>query len=199
MENVSITITNECFSDFIALVELIIEIVALIIGGIKVFQFFDEYKAKKFDATFGYYANLRVYIKRLRNLTTTNNIEPLGNIFLLSANEHIQKKGFEDLAKELSDLSNKFLDYLCLKSEQIPIAESKDEAKRWNNLIDTLSNYLTDFILYDTGAYVVELSDEECVKEYHKKFLKTLDAIDVLINDDIEKIWGDIEASKSNF
>lgn len=187
--------SGDLFANSIAFVELIIAIFTISFGGVKVSQFFAEYKSKKLNAVFGYYANLRMFMKRLKRLTTNSNNEPLGNIYLLSAETEISTKGkgYEDIAKKLSNLANEFLQYLSTKPEQIPVADCKEDADDWNNLIENLSDFLSDFFLYNTGVYLPQLNSENAVRKYHTNLIELINEINKLIEDSSEDCWEEIE------
>ena len=96
-------VESDFFANFVSLLELIIAVVTIIIGGEKVKEFIHEYKRKRVNAIFGFYVNLGYFIKRIRPLIMNDSGKPMKTLYLLSSSEDIQKqaKGFEQIGNKL--------------------------------------------------------------------------------------------------
>lgn len=176
-------IGSDVVANSISFFSLIIAIIALCIGGKKVNEILNEYRQKQRSAIFGYHSNLKVFIMRLKRLISDAQGNPIGTLYLFSAEDILQKKGngYEHMAEKLSDLSQNFLDYLSFESNQIPASMNRTGDEEWDESIEKLVEYLTDFLLYDTKSYISTLDSEDAVNKYHKSLVKTLDKLVSLI------------------
>ena len=116
------SISSDLFANVLSFLELLVALVALVMGVDKVSELIKQYNNRKNNSIFGFHANLKIYIKRIRKMTTNNNKEPLKTLYLLSPIEKIRAsaKGYENFSIRLCDVSHKLLDFLSSKSEQIP-------------------------------------------------------------------------------
>lgn len=176
-------ISSDFFSNIISLLELICTFVALVIGMEKVSELIREHSKRKRQAIFSYHINLKIYIRRLKKLLSDSNNNPLKTLYFFSADERIRNeaKGYERLAEDLYDLSKDFLNYLSSKPEQIPAVTSQD-IKNWDALIEELVEYLTDFVLYQSGVSLPNMNTKEKIKKYHKDVLENFNQITKMIN-----------------
>lgn len=186
--------SSDIFANLISFFSLIIAIIALLIGGFKVHKLLADFKTKKRNAVFGYYMNLKIFINRLIRLTINNQNEALGHIYLLSSNEELRDKykNCKDLSQKLSTLSEKFLDYLSSTSNQIPIADDEKEDENWNNLIDDLVGYLSDFLLFNSKVYLPNLNNVDSVNQYCRELNSLLQKLLCLIEKSKKDFWYEL-------
>ncbi len=177
-------ISSDFIANIIAFISLVITIVALVIGGKKVSEALEEYRKKKRAAVFSYHMNMKIFIMRLKRLVTNSEGEPIKSLYLFSSEEEIRQNGYgyEGMAERLVDLSKKLLDYLSTESDQIPASSTDADLEIWDNLIDKLVDFLSDFLLYNTDCYLAGFDYEEGIKEYHKEFIEVLDGMIDLIS-----------------
>ena len=144
----------------------------------------EEYRKKKRAAVFSYHMNMKIFIMRLKRLVTNSEGEPIKSLYLFSSEEEIRQNGYgyEGMAERLVDLSKKLLDYLSTESDQIPASSTDADLEIWDNLIDKLVDFLSDFLLYNTDCYLAGFDYEEGIKEYHKEFIEVLDGMIDLIS-----------------
>ncbi|MBP3457736.1 MAG: hypothetical protein J6K58_00825 [Lachnospiraceae bacterium] len=178
-------IASDFMANSISLFSLVVAIIAILIGGKKVSEVLLEYKRKRREAVFGYHINLKKYILRLKRLVSDNRCKPMESLYLFSSNEEIRKKGagYESLGIQLSNLAQKFLDYLSTESNQIPACMKNCKIEEWDILIDKLVHFLVDFLLFETRSYLPEFDTEENVDKYHDKLVEVLDNILLLIEE----------------
>ena len=194
LETIFEFISTDYFSNVISFLGLVVTLMTIYIGGNKVSEFYEEYKKKQYNALFGYYTNLKYYILRLKKVTTTSSNVPLGCVYLLSSNESVKNlgNGCESVAQKLSLLSQEILSYLCNHPEQIPIGKSKEDVTLWNNLIEQLIQYLSNFVFINTDINLPELNTKESADEYHKNFISILDQITNMIDLTYGDFCGDV-------
>lgn len=177
-------ISSDCFANLISFFSLIAALIALFIGGKKVSEALLEYQRKKSAAVFSYHINMKVFIIRLKRLISTSQHKPMKNLFLFSSEDkiHAEGIGYEKIAERLVDLSQKILDYLSTKPNQIPASITDNETKQWDSLIEELINYLADFLLYNTDSYLPQFDNIEGIESYYKSLMNVLDNMLVLID-----------------
>ena len=143
----------------------------------------EEYKRKKRTAVFSYHMNMKIFIMRLKRLVTNSEGKPIKSLYLFSSEDEIRENGigYEKMAERLVDLSKKMLDYLSTESDQIPASSTDEDIETWDCLIDKLVDFLSDFLLYDTDAYLAGFDNKQGIDDYHKEFIKVLDDIIKLI------------------
>lgn len=185
------SMSSDFFANIISLFEFICTLLALLIGVEKVSELLREHNKMKRQAIFSYHINLKIYIRRIKKLLSDSQNYPLKTLYFFSPIDDIRSEGqgYERLVEDLYDLSKDFLSYLSSKSDQIPAAES-NKIKQWNGLIETLVDYLTDFTLYKSGAYIPTLRNHEGIKLYHDNVLKNLNDIINMIQE-LEKEYID--------
>lgn len=185
---------NGIGSDFVAnilsLGSLVVAIIALIIGGKKVSEALEEYKRKKRAAVFSYHVNMKIFIMRLKRLITDSQCKPTKSLYLYSGETQIQEMGigYEKMAEGLVDLSQRMLNYLSTESDQIPASTEVSDVEEWDNLIDSLVDFLSDFLLYGTDSYLPDFDNEEHIVNYHVKLTKVLDDMLRLIEQSKENL-----------
>ena len=187
-------IGSDVVANAISFSSVMVAILALCIGGKKVNEILNEYKKKQRNAIFGYHSNLNIFIMRLKRLISDSQGKPISVIYLFSGEEKLRRKGngYERIADNLCKLSHEFLDYLSLESEQIPATINTLEDEEWDNLIEILVEYLTDFVLYETNAYISKLDSEESIEMYHRNLIQILDQLLCLIKSVKEKFRHDL-------
>lgn len=188
-------ISSDFFANVLSFLELLIALVAFVMGVDKVSKLIKQYNNQKNSAIFSFHVNLKIYIKRIRKLTTNNKEAPLKTLYLLSPNEKIrcETEGYENLALELCDISHKLLDFLSSKSEQIPATNDYSKIGEWNKLIESLVDILLDFTLLNTGAYLPAFKDIDGINNYHRKLTEVLKKIEEMIDDVESKYIQDLE------
>lgn len=193
-------VKSECFANVISLLELVIAIIALIIGGRKVSELFEEFAKRKREAIFGYYTNINHYIKRIVPLISDNNEKHLGTLFLLSANEDLRKanSGLNIIGKKLSMVANECLQYLSAESMQVPIANTNEERLEWKAKIDNLIDILNQFFLIGSEIYIPSLSDEKAVELHYEEVKKLLDNIQESIENETNIFFNMVESQSKN-
>lgn len=185
---------SDFFANLISLLELILAIVTIIIGGEKVKEFIQEYKRKRVSATFGFYVNLGYFIKRLRPLIVNDSGKPMKTLYLLSPSDEIQKqaKGFEQLGNKLSTVAYECLQYLSTEANQVPPSDYNVERAVWKNEIDVFVDYLNQFYLIGSGIHLPTLESEDGVISYCNKILSILDNIERKANKAREDFYQDM-------
>ncbi|MCL2284341.1 MAG: hypothetical protein FWC26_13575 [Fibromonadales bacterium] len=179
-------------SDFFAnIVSFLAFLIAIIIGSRKVSEILFEFNIRKCNAVFSYHANLKIYIRRLTRIISDDQGEPTHTLYLLSPNSELRDCGcgYEPHAKSLSILSEKFLDYLSAKSEQIPVANSKYEDDEWTISMEKLVNFLLDFCLYGSESYLPNLNTKDKIEKYHNDLTILLNRITELLNGMRSEFW----------
>lgn len=153
-------------------------------GGKMVTEILRKYNIQRQQAIFGYHVNLKVYIQRLKRLVGNIPGDPMLSLYLFSADENLRSKasGCEMLATNIARLSQDMLEYLSTNPDQIPASMTEEEFKTWDNLIEDLINFLSDFLFYDTGLYLSEFGSMEKISEYHDRLINNLDQIVSLID-----------------
>lgn len=185
---------NSISSDFVANIlsfgSLVVAIAALVIGGKKVSEALEEYKRKKRTAVFSYHTNMRIFIMRLKRLVTDSQSKPSKSMYLYSSETQIREMGigYEKMAEKLANLSQKMLDYLSTESDQIPASSEVADVEEWDNLMDGLVGFLSDFLLYDTNSYLPDFDNEENIANYHNELTRILDSMSELIEQSKENL-----------
>lgn len=185
---------NSIGSDFVANIfsfgSLVVAIIALVIGGKKVSEVLEEYKRKKRTAVFSYHANMKIFIMRLKRLVTDSQCKPTKSLYLYSGETRVREMGigYEKMAEKLVDLSQKMLDYLSTESDQIPASSEVSDVEEWDDLIDGLVDFLSDFLLYGTESYLPDFDNEEHIVNYHVELTRILDDMLCLIEQSKENL-----------
>lgn len=189
---------NSISSDFAANIlsfgSLVVAIVALVIGGKKVSEALEEYKRKKRTAVFSYHANMRIFIMRLKRLITDSQSKPSKSLYLYSSETQIREmgNGYEKMAEKLANLSQKMLDYLSTESDQIPASSGVADVEEWDKLMDSLVDFLSDFLLYGTNSYLPDFDNEENIANYHNELTKILEGMFDLIKQSKENLKSEM-------
>lgn len=188
-------ISSDFFANILSFLELLIALVAFVMGVDKVSEFIKQYNNKKNNAIFSFHINLKIYIKRIRKLTTNNTQAPLKTLYFLSPNEKTrdEAKGYENLSKELCNISHNLLDFLSSKSEQIPATDDYSKIGVWNESIEKLVDNLLDFTLLGTGAYLPDFNDLDGINKYHGDLIEVLNKIEKMIDVVESKYIQDLE------
>lgn len=176
-------ISNDFFANSISLLGLILSAVTIFVGGIKVSEALREYNQKKRAAVFSYHINMKIFIMRLKRLVSNNQGRPLKSLYLFSSINSIREQGngYEKVAELLFQLSKEMLDYLSTEPNQIPASISNSECLEWDQLIAKLVNYLTDFLLYNSDAYLPQFDEEKGIVDYHNELMSILNRLLELI------------------
>lgn len=176
-------IGSNYFANVLSFLEFIVALTALVIGGKKVSELISEYNARKHQAIFSYHINLKIYIKRIKKLTTDNTGAPLKTLYQLSSIKVLrdESNGYETLSKNLYNISQNFLNYLSSTSEQIPATDDYSKIKKWDALLEKMVDFLLDFTLYGSGAYLPSLKDTNSIIAYHHDLINTLTNIEKMI------------------
>lgn len=188
-------VSSDFFVNFVSLLELILAIVTIIIGGEKVKEFIHEYKRKRVSATFGFYVNLGYFIKRLRPLIVNDSGKPMKTLYLLSSSESVrnQANGFEQIGDKLSALAYECLQYLSTEANQIPPSDYNEaERKTWKKEIDVFVDYLNQFYLIGSGIHLPTLESEAGIINYCNGIQNILDNIEKKAKKAIEDFYQDM-------
>lgn len=192
-------VESDFFANFVSLLELIIAVVTIIIGGAKVKEFIHEYKRKRVNAIFGFYVNLGYFIKRIRPLIMNDSGKPMKTLYLLSSSEDIQKqaKGFEQIGNKLSAVAYECLQYLSTEANQIPPSDYDDSQRmEWKNEIDIFVDYLNQFYLIGSGIHLPTLETEDGIINYCKKIQDILNNIERKAKKATEDFYRDMMNEK---
>lgn len=190
---------TDFFANLVSLLELILAVITIIIGGEKVKEFIHEYKRKRVNATFGFYVNLGYFIKRLRPFIMNDSGKPMKTLYLLSPSDEIQKqaKGFERLGDKLSTVAYECLQYLSTEANQIPPSDSNDEERiEWRNEIDIFIDYLNQFCLIGSGIHLPTLESENGIIKYCNEIQNTMDNIEKKAKKATEDFYRDMTKEK---
>jgi hypothetical protein len=190
-------IGSDFFANIIAFVSLIIAGIAIYIGSRKASEILSEYNAKKLNAIFSYHTNLDIYILRLKRLISDSQGHPLSSLYYFSTDEKIKGKGSKKTSKRLGDFAENFLNYLSSKSEQIPAATTEEEEHEWDIHLIKLTNYLSDFLLYDSNAAIPHLDNNDDIQIYLDNILTILNEISNLIKREKRRFRTEISRNNS--
>lgn len=188
------SVGSDFYANITATIELIVAVIALLIGGEKVSEFITEYKRKRMEAIFGFYTNLGFFIKRIRPLIAADDDTPLETLYLLSPTDELKSiKGYDILAEKLSAVSYECLQYLSSKADQIPPAHNKDERNLWKKNLDIFVNYLNQFYLIGSGISLPNLEDEKGIEIYYQGIKLVFDQIEKKVEDETVKFYEQME------
>lgn len=193
-------IGNDCFANTISLLELIIAIIALFVGGKKVSELLEEFAKRRREAIFGYYTNLNYFIKRIIALISDNNNNHLGTLYLLSIDEPLREEnnGLNVLGDKLSQVANECLHYLSVQSSQIPPANTDQERINWKKKIDNLVDILNQFCFIGSKIYIPNLLNRDSVDNYYNDVKNLLCEIQTDIEKETSDFFHDIENESQN-
>ena len=187
-------IESDFYSNIVSTFELLVAIIALIIGGKKVYEIITDYKKKQRDAVFGYYVNLECFINRIIPLIISDDGKPLRTLYILSPNNELNSKTVnEDLYDKLSSVSLECLHYLSVASGQIPPAMNYSEWVIWKTTLKELVDCLTQFSLVKSDNHLPGLESEEGIMEYYKTINKTFTKIMRMIDVQTKKFFDVLE------
>lgn len=195
IQNINIyeIVGSDFYANTISTIELFVAIITIVIGGKKVNELLVEYKRKRVEATFGFYTNLGYFVKRIRPLISTDDKKPLNTFNLLSPNESIREKGYQELGKKIRQVSFECLQYLSSKSNQVPPANNNTERKEWKENIDAFVVYLNQFYLIGSGVFLPNLSTDDGILNYYKGISGVLDYIEKKVEDETSQLFVDMQ------
>lgn len=188
-------VNSDFFANIVSMLELILAVITVIIGGEKVKEFIHEYKRKRVNAIFGFYINLGYFIKRLRPLIMNDSGKPMKTLYLLSPSNEIQKqaKGFEQIGNKLSDVAYECLQYLSTEANQIPPSDYNDTQRmEWKKEIDVFVVYLNQFYLIGSGIHLPTLESEDGIINYCNKIRDILNDIEKKAEKATEDFYKDM-------
>lgn len=187
---------SDFFANLVSLLELILAVSTIIIGGEKVNEFLHEYKRKRVSAIFGFYVNLGYFIKRLRPLIVNDSGKPMKTLYLMSPLDEIQKKaeGFKQLGEKLSVVAYDCLQYLSTEANQVPPFDYNDaERMEWKKEIDAFTDYLNQFYLIGSGIHLPTLESEDGIITYCNEIRGVLDSIEKKAKKATEDFYQDMK------
>jgi hypothetical protein len=139
-------------------------------------------RTKRIDANFGYYTIIRLYIKRLKKLTSNTDGGVLKEtIYALSPNKNLRDQAIKGLACELKKTSDSFLSYLSSESNQCPPKEKKE----WNNNMTTLMDFLMDYSLIGY-VFPPAYNEENDIKDQHTSLMTAMNEIEMIITQELK-------------
>ena len=188
------SVGSDFYANITATIELIVAVIAILIGGEKVSEIITEYKRKRMEAIFGFYTNLGFFIKRIRPLIAADDDTPLETLNLLSPTDELKNiEGYNILAEKLSAVSYECLQYLSSKADQIPPTHNENERNLWKNNLDMFVNYLNQFYLIGSGISLPNLEDKEDIKIYYQEIKQVLDQIEKKVEEETTKFYEQTE------
>ena len=193
-------LSSNFYANIIATIELIVAILTIAIGGKKVLQLISEYKQKQREAVFGFYINLDYFIKRMKPLIFSDDGTPMKTLYVLSANEEINSMcGDTSFQEKLSNVALECLQYLSVKTNQIPPVDDFSEWNKWKRILDEFINYLNQFYLMGSDNHLPGLNSEEDLKNYCENVKMIFDQIDQKIEKETRKFFEDLKGEHDRY
>ncbi len=188
-------VAGSFFQHVVAFLSFLVALFVCIRGGKKVSELLKDFQHYRREAVFGYYTNLRCYLKRLRALIADNNGEHIGTLNLLSGNKQVAEKGgsVKGLAIKLSKVSNDLLNYLSTQSRQFPPGTNKEQREAWGEQIDSLILYLNEFSLMEDGITNPGLESVLDVQTYFVEIMTLFEKIERMVKEDTNLIMAEYD------
>ena len=158
------------FSGSIDLLDKIVKIVSTFLGIVLTilgFSFTHNYKKKREDAVFGFYAKLKVFLVQLQPKIGND----IRNIFYCryQGEQYKQKALANNEKMQLQQHIEKILDFLHSSNNQIP-ASSK-----WHENMDSLLKFLIQYSTLDKNPLVQPKNNGEEAKRAYKKINQVIE------------------------
>lgn len=191
---------SEFTANLIAVAALTTAIVALVKGGTKVSNIWQEHMRSKREAVFGYYMNLDCFLKRMLSLLEDNSHGHLGTLYSLSPDLRVRTagSGMSGLAEKLALVAQEMLQYLSVQKNQIPSGANAEERRKWRENINELVGYLNKFVLIHEGVYNPGFTSREAVDSYFNRFFVLAEKIHDRIEDETKTLLDMIESEENN-
>ena len=162
---------------------LLFSIFVFVYGALKVEKYLKIYKAKKLDATFSFYTNLDVLIRRLYlSISDYGDREPEGREDLKAGkrsnlvNYLWGEARLDGLAGNIALLEGTikdFLGFISTSREQIPPDVTEEELTKWNRERSRLIIFLNALMPktpHESPGY-----DQDCLETEHRELVGILD------------------------
>ena len=187
-------LSSDFYSNIISSLELIVGVIAIIVGGKKVLELISEFQKKQREAVFGFYINLGYFIKRIRPLVFSDDGSPLQTLYILSPNEELNSLcESSSLYNKLSNVAFECLQYLSSKADQIPPVNNLSDWIRWKKVLDSFVDYLNQFYLMGSDNYLPGLNSEKDIIDYCEQFGKILNQIELKIAQETGEFFNDLK------
>ena len=177
---------NKILKDNEPIINLIMS--SLGIGGAIVL--YGQYLVKKqHDAVFGFYANMRVFLKRLNvflgdNFSQSIIIVKLYTQSALKANTSSIPS--EEYVSAFSDLCCEFLNFLSNSKDNIPAKRGSEDFVNWFNSQLNIVELLQKGVLFKAN-YCGDYSDKVKLEEFYNQIKNDVNYIDSIIKKKIEE------------
>ena len=168
-------------------------IINLLIGSLGIggaIILYSEYLTKKqHEAVFGFYANMRVFLKRLNvflgdNFSQSIIIVKLYTQSALNANSSSTPS--EEYMSAFRDLCCEFLNFLSVSKDNIPAKRGSEDFVNWFKSQINIVELLQKGVLF-TVNYYGDYSDRNKLEEFYNQIKEDVDYIDGIIKDKIEE------------
>lgn len=177
---------NKVLKDNDAIINLFIS--SLGIGGAIVL--YSNYLAKKqHEAVFGFYANMRVFLKRLKVFLGDNFSESI--IIVKLYTESALKSNSSSIPSEeymcaFRDLCYEFLSFLSVSKDNIPAKHGSKDFVNWFKSQINIVELLQKGALF-TDNYFGDYSDRDKLEGFYNQIKKDVEYIDNIIEKKIEE------------
>lgn len=158
------------------------------IGGAIVL--YSRYLVKKqHEAVFGFYANMRVFLKRLKvflgdNFSQSIIIRKLYTQSALASYSSIIPS--EEYMKAFRNLCSEFLSFLSDAKDNIPAKGGSEDFIKWFNSQMNIVELLQKGVLF-TNNFYGDYSDKNELEEFYNQIKEDINYIDSIISKKIEK------------
>lgn len=177
---------NKILKDNASIINLLTS--SLGIGGAIVL--YSEYLAKKqHEAVFGFYANMRVFLKRLNvflgdNFSQSIIIVKLYTKSALAANSYSIPS--EEYMSAFGDLCREFLSFLSVSKDNVPAKCGSIDFMNWFKSQINIVELLQKGVLF-TANYYGDYSDKNELEKFYNQIKKDVNYIDGIIKKKIEE------------
>lgn len=176
------------FNQFLKTNEPIIDLFIRSLGLGGAIVLYSEYLAKKqHEAVFGFYANMRVFLKRL-NVFLGNNFSQsiiMVKLYTKTAlNANSDSVPSEEYMSAFRDLCCEFLNFLSISKDNIPAKCGSDDFKKWFESQISIVELLQRGVLFTTN-YCGDYSSRNELEEFYIQIKEDINYIDGIIGEKI--------------
>lgn len=158
------------------------------IGGAIVL--YNKYLAKKqHEAVFGFYANMRVFLKRLNVFLGENFSQSIifVKLYTESALDNYSPLiPSEEYMKAFRDLCCEFLNFLSESKDNVPAKRGSEDFKKWFKTQISIVELLQKGVLF-TVNYYGDYTDSNELEKFYNQIKEAVNYIDSTIKDKIKK------------
>jgi len=155
-------LSSDLYANILTFFYVLAAFLLLIIGSTEVIA---EFKKRRRRAVFSYYSGLRHYFLRLKTLILDNNNKPQQNLFKMGKDD-IKTSETELRRQRICDFSEKFLDYLSTKDEQVPPVNTYKGWENWDEQVKSLTKHLDSLISLGKGYAFSDFLENDIKEGY---------------------------------